>query len=103
AVGIAKRPDLRELIRKLQRLVSPVHHCGELRIIGRPLIDLPFCELCKVPAYAQVFRAPHTRAVPIATPAGPQQPSGGITDHVIDGPAIAEWPRNCPTFPVASA
>ena len=70
---------------------------------ARPVIDLSFGELCNVPGCAQVFRAPHTRAVPFATPTGPQQPRGRVTDDVIDGSAIAKWPLNCPALPVASA
>src|ERR1700741_3766585 len=101
-MGIAKRPDLRKLIGKSQRLVSPVRHCGELRIVGRPVVDLSFSELCNVPGCAQVFRAPNTRAVPFATAPGPQQPRRRIANDVVDGPAIAEWPLNCPALTVAS-
>src|SRR5215471_1300204 len=71
AVGVAKRPDLRELICKRQWLLGPVHHCCELRIVGRPVIDLPFCELCDLPGFAQVRGAPHARAMELAAPAGP--------------------------------
>ena len=102
-MGVAKRPDLRKLICKMQRLFGPVHHCGELRIVRCPLIDLSFCELCNVPGCSQVFRAPHTRSVEIATPTRPQQPRGRITDDVIDGPAVAERPLNCPVLPIAFA
>src|SRR5262245_29125468 len=102
-MGVAKRPDLRELTCKRQRLFSPVHHRGELRIVGRPVINLSFSEPCNVPGCAQVFRAPHTRSVKFATPTRPQRPCGRVTDDVIDGPAIAEWPLNCPAIPVASA
>jgi len=41
--------------------------------------------------------------VPFATSTGPQQPRRRITDDVVDGPAIAEWPLNCPALTVASA
>src|SRR5271169_267749 len=102
-VSIAQRPDLRELICERQRLIAPVHHGGELWIVGCPVVDLTFCELCNFPSRTQVFRAPHPGAVPFSTPTGPQQPRGSVTDEMVDGPAIAEWPLDRPALPVAPA
>jgi hypothetical protein len=37
-----------------------------LRIFGRPIVDLTFCELYNLPSGAGVFRAPHSGPVPTA-------------------------------------
>src|SRR5580693_7196606 len=101
-MGIAQRPDLRELIREWHRPRGPVHRGRELRIGGRPVVDQTLCELGNLPGRARVFGAPHTGAVPFATPAGPQQTCGRVTDDVVDGPAVAEWPVDGPALPVAA-
>jgi hypothetical protein len=41
--------------------------------------------------------------VPFAAATGPQQTRGRVTDDVIDGPAIAEWPLDRPALPVTAA
>src|SRR6185437_5888143 len=60
------------------------------------------CELCNLPGCARVFGAPNTGAVEVTTAAGPQPPRGRVTDDMVDGPAIAEWPLDGPALPVAS-
>jgi hypothetical protein len=80
SVGIAQRPDLRELIRERQRSVGSVHHGGKLRIFGRPVVDETLCELGHLPSLTRVFRAPHAGAVPFAAATGPQQTRGRVTD-----------------------
>src|SRR4029434_8731156 len=100
---MAQRPYLRKLICERQRVISPVHRGGELRFVGRPVVDLTLCELCNFPSRTQVFRVPHTSAVPLATPTGPQQPRGRGTYDVIDEPAITQWPLHFPALPAADA
>ena len=102
-VGITQRPNLRELVGERQRLLAPIHHGGELRIVRRPVVNLPLGKLGDLPRCARVFRAPHTGAVKIAAAAGPQHARGRVTNDVVDGPAVAEWPFDRPALLVAAA
>ena len=95
SVGIAERPDLRELIRERQGLRYD-QHGGELRIFRCPVVDLAFRELGDLPGLAAVVGAPHAGAEEVAAAARPQSSGDRVADDVVDRPAVAERPLDRP-------
>src|SRR6185436_3348874 len=96
AVRVAERPDLSERVGKGQRLAGPADHLCEIGIVGGPIVVLSLGQSGNVPTRAAVFAAPDTGAVPFAAAARPKRAGVGISNHVIDRPAVAVRTPNGP-------